>query len=124
MEHVNIISQEAITAVPTWLAALGAGICIAITASTYIYLAITKDPVRTVRYLGHAGAFSLALCVAWCIITSAFFAVPTGRYRYEATLDKENMSIAEYEEFMKAYNHSYSKDGIYYFEDWPEGWSD
>lgn len=119
MEHVNIISQEAITAVPSWLAALGAGICIAIVASTFIYMAIIKDPSRVIRYLSHAGAFSLVLCVAWCIITSAFFSVPTGRYRYEATIDKENMSITEYEEFMKAYDHSYSKDGIYYFEDWP-----
>ena len=28
--------------------------------------------------------------------------------------------FAEYNEFMKAYNHSYRKDGIYHFEDWPD----
>ena len=120
MEHVNIISQEAITAVPTWLAALGAGICMAITASTFIYLAITKDPNKAAKYLLHAGAFSLALCVAWCIIITVFFSMPTGRYRYEATIDREQMTVAEYDEFMRAYSHSYCKDGIYYFEDWPE----
>ena len=122
MEHVNIISQEAITAVPTWLAALGAGICIAIVASTYIYMAIIKDHDRIFRYLGHAAAFSLAFFVAWCIITSAFFSVPTGRYRYQAIIDKENMTIAEYEEFRDSYNHITHKNGIYYFEDWPDNY--
>ena len=124
MEHVNIISQEAITAVPTWLAALGAGICCTIVLSTFIYWALVKDVNKVCKYLSIVGCCAIGLSVAWCIITTAFFSVPTGRYRYEATLDKENMSITEYEEFMRAYNHSYSKDGIYYFEDWPEGWSD
>ena len=118
MDHVNIISKEAITATPTWLAILGASICTAIAATTFIYWVIVKDPDKAAKYLGVVGAIAIVICVAWSCITSVFFKEPTGRYRYEATIDRENITIAEYEEFMKAYNHSHCKDGIYYFEDW------
>ena len=67
--------------------------------------------------LGGLGVLAL---IAVSILNCIFFQVPTGRYKYEATMDKENMTIAEYEEFMEAYNHIQHKDNIYYFEDWPD----
>ena len=120
MEHVNIISQEALTSVPTWLALLGAIISTLIVCSTFIYWFIVKDPNKAMKWLCYVAPIGLVFTICWAVITSCFCAVPNGRYRYEATIDKENMTIEEYEDFMKAYCHSYNKDGIYYFEDWPE----
>jgi hypothetical protein len=51
MEYVNIISKEAITAVPTWLAMIGAVIAILGVLSTFIYWAIVKDANKVVAYL-------------------------------------------------------------------------
>jgi flagellar biosynthesis protein FliP len=118
MDHVNIISKEAIMAVPDWLAILGVIICTSIILTTFVYWAIVKDVNKVPKYLGIAGTCALIVCVAWAAITTLFFKEPTGRYRYEATIDEESMTVAEYEEFMDAYNHSHHKDGIYYFEDW------
>lgn len=122
MEHVTIISKEAITAANFKLCLVGLLCCIAIILSALIYLYISKDTKKSLKYSSIACAAAMILGCVWVIITACFFQVPTGRYRYEAIIDKENMTIAEYEEFMKAYDHSYSKDGVYYFEDWPDNY--
>ena len=120
MEHVTIISQEAITSVPTWIALVGGIIATLIVCSTFVYWRIVKDPIKAIKWMCWVGPIALAFTITWHIVTCFFCSVPTDRYRYEATIDKENMTIQEYEEFMKAYNHSYSRGGIYYFEDWPD----
>lgn len=117
-EYINIISQESIDCVPTWIAILGALIGTIIVCSTFIYWFIVKDPNKALKWICYAAPIAIVVTVCWHIITTIFFSVPTGRYRYEATIDKENMTITQYEEFMQEYNHSHCKDGIYYFEDW------
>lgn len=115
-EYINIISQEAVTAVPTWLAMLGAVIATLVVVSTFIYWAIVKDCIATFKYLCAAGVFAIVFATAWACITSMFFSVPTGRYRYGATIDKDNITVTQYEEFIEEYN-PIIKDGIYYWED-------
>ena len=122
MEHVTIISKEAITAANFKLCLVGLLCCIAIILSTFIYLYISKDTKKSLKYSNIACAAALILGFIWVIITACFFQVPTGRYRYEAIIDKENMTIAEYEEFRDSYNHITHKNGIYYFEDWPDNY--
>lgn len=124
MDHVNIISQKAITMIAPELSnvlAIFGFLMIVFLVGCYIYSfkllndrAKQKTLLKVTCWISGVG---LTVLLVSGIIGSVFFRVPTGRYRYEATIDKENMTVAEYEEFMKAYNHSLCKNGIYYFED-------
>ena len=124
MDHVNIISQEAITTLtPEICNVLGctALLFIAFSCLVYIKYPKTKEAEKAlIKVICFVGGFAIVLISIIGIIGNIFFRVPTGRYKYEATIDKENMTVAEYEEFMNAYNHIYCKNGIYYFEDWPD----
>ena len=122
MDHVNIISKEAITMMAPWASNI-----IGILGFSMIFFLIgciiynnhsSKEPNCKIQIW--ISVVVLSIIVIGGLIGSIFFRVPTGRYKYEATIDEENMTVAEYNEFMKAYNHSYCKDGIYHFEDWAE----
>lgn len=122
MDHINIISKEAITSTAPEI-----GNAIAILGFSMIFFLIGCLVYENMlnKKLNHKlvvwiSVVVLSIIVVGGLVGSIFFRVPTGRYRYEATIDKEQMTVAEYEEFMNSYNHSYSKNGIYYFEDWPE----
>lgn len=127
MDHVNIISQKAITTMtPEICNVIG---CIALLVISFLFgcAIYNSRKVKTeaeqktlIKVICFVGGFGIALVLVIGIIGNIFFRVPTGRYKYEATIDEENMTVAEYNEFMKAYNHSYCKDGIYHFEDWTE----
>jgi hypothetical protein len=49
-------------------------------------------------------------------ITCLFFSEPTGRYKYQATIDKDKITVSQYEEFIEEHNPTI-KDGVYYWED-------
>lgn len=124
MDHVNIISKEAITMI-----APGASNILCILGFVMIIFLIgcliysfrrnkkmsNEQLLKVILYTG-----SIGLCVLFSLgcIFGIFFRVPSGRYRYEATIDEEQMTVAEYNEFMKAYNHLQCKKGVYYYEDW------
>lgn len=113
-EYINIISKEAITAVPTWIALLGGSISILLVLSTFIYWAIVKEPFKAAKYLGIVGSIALIIAIAWMCVSCMFFSEPTGRYNYIATIDKDNITVTEYEQFIKEY-HPEIKDDVYYF---------
>lgn len=125
MDHVNIISKEVITMPAPWatniIGILGFSII------TFLFGCLIYSSRRRNKKLSNEKLFKIILytsVISLCVLLilgcvfGLFFRVPTGRYKYEATIDEENMTIAEYNEFMDAYNHSYCKNGIYYFEDW------
>lgn len=112
MEHITIISKEAITVVPTWVAFVGASVSILLVLSTFIYWKFVKDPFKAAKYLGIVGSIAIILAIAWAGISAMFFKQPTGEYRYEATINKETITVSEYEEFMDKYNVTVH-DGIY-----------
>jgi hypothetical protein len=126
MDHVNIISKEAITMMAPWATNV---ICIfgfsmifflfgCLVYSHRDHKKVSNEKLlKIILYTGTAGL--CVLLILGCTL-GLFFRAPSGRYKYEATIDEENMTVAEYNEFMKAYNHSYCKDGIYHFEDWVE----
>ena len=123
MEHVNIISKEAIMRIAPWasniLCIFGASMIIFL-IGCLIYSFCNNKKVSNEKLLKVILCTGLiGLCVLFFLgcIFGIFFKVPSGRYRYEATIDKEKMTIAEYEEFMNTYSHNYCKNGIYYFED-------
>lgn len=122
MDHINIISKEAITAIApeisNVIAILGFSMCF------FLICCLGYENVLN-KKLNHKiivwiSVVVLSVLVIGGLVGSIFFRVPTGRYKYEATIDEEKMTVAEYNEFMKAYSHSHCKNGIYYFEDWVE----
>ena len=125
MDHVTIISKEAITTtMPEIDNIIG---CIALLVFAFLFgcLVYNSKKVKTIeaeetliKVICFVAGIAIVLILITGIIGNIFFRVPTERYKYEATIDEENMTVAEYNEFMKAYNHNYCKDGIYYFEDW------
>lgn len=113
-EYMNIISKEAITAVPTWIAFAGGIVPILLILSTFVYWAIVKDVFKVCRYLGIVAVIAVILSIAWMCISCIFFSEPTGQYNYEATIDKDKITVSEYEEFIEKYNPTI-RDDIYYF---------
>jgi hypothetical protein len=128
MDHVNIISQKAITMMAPWASNI---ICILGFSMIFfligclVYSSLGRrnkklSNEKLLKVILYTGATGLCVLLILACIAGLFFRVPSGRYKYEATIDEENMTVAEYNEFMKAYNHSHCKDGIYHFEDWAE----
>ena len=113
-EYINIITKDAVKVVPTWIALLGGSVSILLVLSTFIYWAVVKDPFKTTRYLGIVGVIATIIGIVWMCISCMFFSEPTGRYNYKATIDKDNITVTEYEQFMKEY-HPNIKDDVYYF---------
>lgn len=116
MDYINIISQKEITQPLLWPVLVVGGLLIAGLIGLLVYLVITNNADKVIMplcYLGPGGIFALLVTV---MITEIFFQVPTGRYKYEATIDKDKITVAEYEQFIEEYNPTI-KDGIYYWED-------
>lgn len=126
MDHVNIISKEAITMMAPWATNIilifgFSMIFFLIGCLIYSYSDHKKiSNEKLLKIVLYTGAIGLCVLLILACIFGLFFRVPSGRYKYEATIDEENMTVAEYNEFIKAYNHSYRKNGIYHFEDWAE----
>lgn len=113
MEYINIISKEPIMEIPLWQGFIVLVICLfLLICSFYLYRLISID------------MHIYALCVIFIIlgievaslgICHKYFSVPSGRYRYEATINKDKITIQQYEDFIEKYNPTI-KDGIYYWE--------
>ena len=109
LEYINIIAKEAVMTVPTWIELLGGSVCVLLVLSTFIYWAVIKDANKVIMY-----SIAIILGIAWMCICCMFFSEPTGRYNYKATIDKDNITVSEYEQFIKEY-HPDIKDDVYYF---------
>lgn len=126
MEHVIIISQESITMMAPWVSNVIAIIGFSLIGALFgllIYSSRKSKKISnetTFKIVLYAGSIGLCTLFILTVIAGIFFRVPSGRYRYEATIDEKKMTVAEYNEFMKAYNHTQYKNGVYYFEDWAE----
>ncbi len=113
-EYINIIAKEAVTAVPTGIAFAGCGVSILLVLSSFVYWAVVKDSFKAIKYIGIVGVIAIIIAIAWLCISFMFFSEPTGQYNYKATIDKNNITVAEYEQFIKHY-HPNIKDDVYYF---------
>ena len=113
-EYINIISKEAVTAVPTWIAFDGGIVPILIILSTFVYRTIVKDPFKVAKYLNIVSVIAIIIAVAWMCISCVLFSESTGQYNYKATIDKDNITVTEYEQFINEYSPQI-KDNVYYF---------
>ena len=95
LEYINIISKEAVTCVPTWVAFLGGSVSILLVLSTFIYWAVVKDAFKTCTYLAIVGSIAIILSIAWMCVSCMFFSEPTGQYNYKATIDKDNITVTD-----------------------------
>ena len=118
MEYINIISKEAITQAPDWPVVLVGCLAIAAMLMALAWAIITKkmDEMETGILFGIIGAIGIGFLFITMVVCAIFFRVPTGRYKYEAAIDKDKITVSEYEEFIEEYNPTI-KDGIYYWED-------
>lgn len=126
MEHVNIISQESITMMSPWVSNVICIIGFSLIGFLFGLLIYSNRRSKKIsnetvfKIVLYTGSIGLCTLFILALIAGIFFRVPSGRYRYEATIDDKQMTVAEYNEFMKAYNHTQCKKGVYYFEDWAE----
>lgn len=116
MEYINIISKEEVAMAPAWIICLICGLGIAAVASVFVYWAIVKDVYKVIKYEYIVGFSAIVFVFIGYIFSSIFFRVPTGRYKYEATIDRDKITVAQYEEFIEEYNPTI-KDGVYYWID-------
>ena len=115
MEHVTIISQEAITRGLWWPPVVVGILAIVILISFYVTSLIKKDFEIVVK------GFLVTICFMPVMmltmhICNLFFPVETDRYRYEGTLDPD-MTIVEFEEFQQQYSNVRFEDGVWKWED-------
>ena len=121
IEHVNIITQEAITQPLFWPILVVGCIAIAFTIAGLVR-AIIGDIIGDIYVYDHCiNLFVHAACMIPILfvtmsICSIWFPVETGRYKYEGTLDP-NMTIVEFEEFNQQYTNVRFEDGVWKWED-------
>lgn len=116
-EYINIISQEAMYITPDWVAIVLLSIVAAITIiPVVIYCSIQKDITDKAMIIEIiSGIIAIIVCFIFTPILANKFKVESGMYKYEATIDKTVITVAQYEEFIEKYRPEI-KDGIYYFE--------
>jgi hypothetical protein len=116
MEYINIISQEEIMEAFQLPIVIVGSLTIASMVFAFIYLGITKNADKTMKYFCVAAPISMGCLIITCAICGIFFKVPTGRYKYQATIDKDKVTVSQYLEFIEEHNPTI-KDGVYYWED-------
>ena len=110
MDFISIISKEAITSPPDW--------CFYITLVISICIVLISLPIMIKQKFTSfvpaliCGAIAIVVVLVLAVSFSRFCSVPTGKYRYEATIDKDRVTVTEYEEFIKTYKPAIN-DGIY-----------
>jgi hypothetical protein len=115
MEYIEIISKEPIIQPVLWpvgiiLSLVLLGLFAIIVC---LYLPCTKDALDKIqKYTYIVGFGGIALLFFSTLICCTFFRVPTGQYQYEATINTDKISVAEYEEFLENYKPELN-DGVY-----------
>lgn len=122
-EYINIIAQEEIKVLPNWFALALFGILAAIviipTVVAWIICEKKKKPWIKVVYTELiAGAIAIAVMIMSFFLVEPHMLVSSGRFRYEASVSKDCITVSEYEAFIEKYKPKI-KDGIYYFEGGP-----
>ena len=114
MEYIDIISKEAVTKPSLLPMLIVSSIAIVALLTLLIYGWVTKlkkqDLIIKLALIFGLGGICLQLVAI--IFSSIFLQIPTDQFLYKATVDKENIPVAEYEQFIQECNPDVS-DGIY-----------
>lgn len=120
MDYINIISKEELMVLPNWIVGLLVAVLMSIVLiPTFISWLISKKKnlglMNVVWTELIAGGVSIICCLVFCLCLQKFFLEPSGRFKYKVTIDKDSVTVSEYEDFIEKYKPEI-KDGIYYFE--------
>ena len=114
MEYINIISKEPVMKSPLWQYFVVMAICLFLLLLGLDLVKFIKNDIIRIY----------ALCVFIVVIgfeiigfkvCDKYFSTPSSTYKYEATINKDKITIQQYEDFIEKYNPTI-KDGIYYWE--------
>lgn len=114
--YINIISQEEIihgNSTP----AIAVGCIIIVVIMTSVIISIVKNkPSIASNTMFYAGTIGIVCMLIAELLSCVFLKVPTGKYRYEATIDKSKITVEEYEVFLEQHNPTVI-DGVYIWEE-------
>ena len=112
MEYITIVSKEAIMSPPEWCFLTILGICIAIMIPGVVIS--IKHKFATLNPVMLFGAIAIVVELILMFLAVQFCSVSTGSYEYGATINKDIITVTEYENFLKTYNPEL-RDGVYYW---------
>ena len=118
-DFVNAIEQSAITTPSIWPSIIVAIPTLSILVGALVYMFISKNPKKyekVTTIVGFTGTIGIALLLISTLISSLFFRMPTGRYKYTVEFDK-SATIQECEDFLSEYNIIKYEEGRFYIED-------
>jgi hypothetical protein len=119
-EFITIIEKTSIDILPVWAVLLAFLVPISImvipTVISFIVVERKKgDIITVVKTLIISSVGSVLAAVLMCAIVETKFTYPSGKYTYKVLVDKDNITVSQYEEFIETYKPKI-KDGYYYFE--------
>lgn len=118
--YITIISQEDIKYLPDWIAFVMFAILVAIVIiPTVISWAIVKKKNKpwtsVICTEVISGAVAIIGVIIFAFTIQPHMLEPSGKYTYKATVDKNKITVSEYEDFIEQYKPEI-RDGYYYFE--------
>ena len=112
-DHINIIN--AAEPPPSPLPTIIVGVIVAVCCvAIMVYLFVKNNPDRCAKMLAILCIIGFPALLLSALISS-LFRVPTGQFKYTATLDENNMTIQEYKAFIEEYNPEIDANGVYHF---------
>lgn len=120
-DSIIILEKTSINVLPDYilLIILGFVVLLTLIPTLIVWIVLSKKKVNAFGWvIGTeliAGFTALILAMIFLFNYSKDFAIPSGKFRYEATVNKNNITVSEYEDFIEKYKPEI-KDGIYYFE--------
>lgn len=114
--YINIISQEEITHGNSAPAIAVGCILIAVVITSAIISRVKHKPNIANNTMFYAGTIGIVCMLVAELLSCVFLKVPTGKYRYEATIDKSKITVEEYEVFLEQHNPTVI-DGVYIWEE-------
>lgn len=118
--YITIISKEDIKYLPDWIAFVMFAILAAIVIiPTVISWAIVKKKnkpwINILCTEVISGAVAIIGVIIFVFTIQPHMLEPSGKYTYKATVDKNKITVSEYEDFIEKYKPKF-QDGYYYFE--------
>lgn len=118
--YITIILKEDIKYLPDWIAfvmfAILAAIVIIPTIISWVIVEKKHKPwINVIRTEVISGAVAIIGAIIFAFTILPHMLEPSGKYTYKATVDKNKITVSEYEDFIEQYKPEI-RDGYYYFE--------
>lgn len=118
--YITIISKEDIKYLPDWIALVMIAVAAAVVIiPTVISWAIVKKKnkpwINIINIELISGVVAIIGVIIFAVTIQPQLLEPSGKYRYKATINKDKITVSEYEDFIEQYKPEI-RDGYYYFE--------